>query len=622
MPHLILQESGSQARIIHLTKSTTTLGRKSNSDIFLTDQSVSRDHAEIIKLQDENYEIHDLGAKHPTSVNGKIISSQRLKDGDKITLGESVLIFRSKVPCSATHVEFLAAETMAHDTMEVSSLDAKKTALLSNDDSDLISLQRDHQRLMLLYEFGKVINMQLEDPHLLLNEILSTTFRTLDAERGFIALVDENTGELTCELVQDNSIDEEDEKLEVSRTIIHKVLKGGTSLLTVNALKDGEFRNAKSVKEYSIRSAICAPLIFKGVVMGVVYLDNRISTERFSQDDLAFLTALCHQAGIALGNAWLHRQVVHENIRLDEAMKPKYQLVGGSENMKMVYNTIKKVAPTDITVFIQGATGTGKELVAQAIHALSPRCDQPFIPVNCAAIPKDLIESELFGHEKGAFTSAVNSRQGKFEMAHQGTVFLDEIGDMSLETQAKALRVLEEKELQRVGGSKNIKVDVRVIAATNKDLGNAVEEGTFREDLFYRLNVVSLKIPKLAERKEDIIPLAEYFAAGRVKNISARAKRLLLDYDWPGNVRELKNYIERAVVLGGGEVIQPEDLPLNVRRGGKVIPSPLESLDNMEEDHIIRVLRHTNWHKSDAANILGVTRQTLDNKIAKFKIKK
>jgi transcriptional regulator with PAS, ATPase and Fis domain len=259
--------------------------------------------------------------------------------------------------------------------------------------------------------------------------------------------------------------------------------------------------------------------------------------------------------------------------------------------------------------------------VAKAIHALSPRQDKPFVPVNCAAIPKELIESELFGHEKGAFTGATSSREGKFQLAHGGTIFLDEIGDMSLDLQAKVLRILEDKELQRVGGSKTLKVDVRVIAATNKDLLKAVEDGTFREDLYYRLNVVALKLPSLRARKEDIIPLAEHFIAGRVKKIAQKAQMLLESYDWPGNVRELKNCIDRAVVLGDGKMIQPEDLPYSLRKGGKIISAPLESLDHMEEDHIVRVLRYTGWNKTDAAKILGVTRQTLDNKIKKYKIK-
>lgn len=622
MAQLILKRPNSKDKVFNLTKATTTIGRRHTNDVFLMDESVSRDHAKIIALKDGGYEIHDVGAKHPTTVNGKIVSSHRLRNGDILGLGDSILIFKSEEPPSTAQVEFLATEDMSQETLEVASLNAKKTSVFSVDDSDLQSLQKDHQRLLLLYEVGKAISLHLEDSYHMMDEILSIALRTLDAERGFIAMVDENTGDLTCELVRDNTGDLESEKLEVSRTIIHKVLKDGVSILTANALKDSQFRDVKSVKEYSIRSAVCAPLLFQDEVMGVVYLDNRVSAGSFSEDDMMFLTALCHQAGIGLRNAWLHRQVVQENIRLEKALRPKFQVVGQSEKMQKVFAAIKKVAPTELTVLIQGDTGTGKELVAQAIHSLSPRRDQPFIPVNCAAMPKELIESELFGHEKGAFTHAVSTRQGKFELADGGTIFLDEIGDMSLDMQAKVLRTLEEREFQRIGGSKNINVDVRVIAATNRDLGKHVEAGEFREDLYYRLNVVLLNLPTLRERKEDIIPLAENFMAGRVKNISSSAEKLLLAYDWPGNVRELKNCIERAVILGDGEVIQAEDLPLHIRKGGKIIPSPLGRLENMEEDHIIRVLRYTKWNKSDAAKILGVTRQTLDNKINKYKIKK
>ncbi len=622
MPHLVLQQKDAQPVIITITQEITTIGRSSSNDVFLTDQSVSREHAKIVALKDGGFEVHDLGAKHPTSVNGIVISHHRLKDGDRIRLGDSVLIFRSGESRPSTRVEFLAAEDMAQEAVEVASLDATRTDVFASEELDLSSLKRDHQRLMLLYEFSRSIFLHLEDQQKLLEEIMSSAFRTFEAERGFIALVDEDTGELACEYVRDNTTEQESERLEVSRTILHKVHKEGISVLTVNALKDQEFRDVKSVKEYSIRSAMCAPMLFQKEVIGVVYVDNRASAGKFSEDDLMFLTALCHQAGTALRNSWLHRQVVQENIRLASALKPKFQILGDSKSMKKVFQTMKKAAPSDITVLIQGETGTGKELVAQAIHGQSSRNDRPFVAVNCAAIPKELIESELFGHEKGAFTSAVNTRQGKFELAHSGSIFLDEIGDMSMETQAKVLRTLEEQEFQRVGGSKSIKVDVRVIAATNKDLGKAVKEGRFREDLYYRLNVVLLKLPALRERKKDIIPLAEYFMAGKAKKISQKAQRLLLAYDWPGNVRELKNYIERAVVLGDGEVIQPEDLPYSIRKGLKIIPPPLEPLDRIEEDHIIRVLRSTEWNKSEAAKILGITRQTLDNKIEKFKIKK
>jgi transcriptional regulator with PAS, ATPase and Fis domain len=314
-----------------------------------------------------------------------------------------------------------------------------------------------------------------------------------------------------------------------------------------------------------------------------------------------------------------------ERAYLQEEIKLEYNyenIIGQSDGLNYVFYKVEQIASSDTTVLVLGETGTGKELVARAIHSLSLRSDRPFVAVNCAAIPKDLIESELFGHEKGAFTGAVKDRQGKFQSAHTGTIFLDEIGDMSLATQAKVLRVLEEKELHRVGGTEALAVDARVIAATNKDLLQAVNHGEFREDLYYRLNVVSIRLPSLRERPDDILSLAAHFISDRPSKISKKAAALLTSYPWPGNVRELKNCMDRALVMGDGEAIQPEDLPHIIRKGGKAIPSPLESLYLLEEDHITRVLRHTDWHKSDAARILGITRQTLDNKIAKYGIKK
>ncbi len=624
MAYLIHQLKEFEVKSHEITKRLTRIGRKPSNDISLSDPFVSREHAEIVALEDGGYEVRDLGGENPVKVNGRIISQHKLRDGDKLTLGQSLLIFKTDAPCDTAGVEMLAAEDMSQTAVEIASLDAKKTMPFSLDrvdTKDVVALKRDHQRLMLLYEFGKTVNSYLEDQDEILDEIMSVAQKTLNAERGFIALVDEDTEELSCELVRSESEGDLSEKLEVSRTIVHKVLKEGVSILTVNAQEDKQFDKAKSIREYNIRSAICAPLLFRDEVFGVIYLDNRASAGSFSQDDQMFLIALCHQAGVALGNARLHRRVLQENVWLENTLKPEFQILGESEKMMKVFETIKKVAPTDITVLVRGETGTGKELVAKSIHMLSQRREHPFVPVNCAAIPKELIESELFGHEKGAFTGATNAREGKFQVAHGGTIFLDEIGDMSLDLQAKVLRILEDKELQRVGGTKSITVDVRVIAATNKDLTKAVEDGLFREDLYYRLDVVSLKLPPLRERKKDIIPLAEHFIAARVKKISSKATRLMEAYDWPGNVRELRNCVDRAVVLGDGKVIQPEDLPYALRKGGQVIPAPLETLEHMEEDHILRVLRHTKWNKSDAARILGVTRQTLDNKIKKYGIK-
>ncbi len=475
---------------------------------------------------------------------------------------------------------------------------------------------------MLLYQFANSVNAHIEEPSRILEEALNAGFKTLDAERGFVALVDESTGEVSCDLIRDGSGEGVAGKLAVSRTIVHKALKEGISVLTLDALQDDRFGDAASIREHDIRSAVCVPFLFQDRILGAIYLDNRAVAGRFDEEDLGFLVALGHLAGLALGNAHLHRQVIQENQRLVEALRPKFDLIGVSDTMSRVFSVIKKAAPSDITILIEGETGTGKELAAKAIHALSPRREQPFVAVNCAAIPKELIESELFGHEKGAFTGASSAREGKFELADGGTIFLDEIGDMSLDTQAKVLRALEEREIQRVGGSRSLPVDVRVIAATNKDLRGAVEEGRFREDLFYRLNVVSIKMPPLRERVEDILPLAEVFMAGRGKSLSPKARERLLAHGWPGNVRELKNCIERALILGAGDTIQPEDLPPHFRSGGEGLPAPAESLESLEKRHIEQTLRKTSWAKSETARKLGITRQTLDNKIRRYKIKK
>ncbi len=625
MPHLVLIQEGVPAVSFPIAKPAVTIGRNPASDVVISDRFVSREHARLLALEDGGHEILDLGGRQPLKVNDRIVSRQRLEDGDRIVLGKSILIFKKEDKPSTSFIQSLAPGDLPYDEVELASLDAKKTALFSLDETDvkdLSSLYRDQQRLLRLYEFGQTVNSCLEDPRMLLEEIVNAAFQMLEAERGFIALADESTGELTYELVRDNTQQPTAQEPGFSRTIVHKVFREGVSLLTYNALEDENLEGAQSVKQYNIRSAICAPMLFRDKVLGVIYLDNRASVGIFQKEDLMFLMAMCHQAGIAMGNAALHRQVVQENVRLREAVKPQFQIIGDSEGMKSVFGTMRKVAPTEVTVLIEGETGTGKELVARAIHTLSPRAGGAFTAVNCAAIPKELIESELFGHEKGAFTGAIKPHQGKFEAAHGGTIFLDEIGDMSLDTQSKVLRVLEEKELQRVGASETRQVDVRVIAATNKDLRQAVESGEFREDLYYRLNVVSIRMPSLRERRDDILPLADFFIAGRVKRISKKAAELLTAYHWPGNVRELKNCIDRAIVLGDGEVIQPEDLPHCIRGGGKTIPSPLESLELIEQDHILRVLRYTGWHKSEAAGILGITRQTLDNKIARYGIKK
>jgi DNA-binding NtrC family response regulator len=325
-----------------------------------------------------------------------------------------------------------------------------------------------------------------------------------------------------------------------------------------------------------------------------------------------------------------HKDLVLENILLRKKLEETYQfdeIIGKSDVMQEVFDLISRVASTDSTVLITGESGTGKELIARAIHGNSNRCYMPFIAVSCGALPDSLLESELFGYEKGAFTGAEHTKKGRFEMAHKGTLFLDEIGDISLKTQVDLLRVLQQKVLQRLGGEEMIEVDVRILAATNRDLKRAIQENRFREDLYYRLNVIALQVPPLRERKEDIPLLANAFVRKyclemnkEKTKIASPALKLLMDYDWPGNVRELENIIERALVIGKGDEISPDDLPFSRKElGTEAFP---KSLKMMEKVHIRRILEATGWNISQASRELGVDRQTLYNKIEKYEIKR
>lgn len=325
-----------------------------------------------------------------------------------------------------------------------------------------------------------------------------------------------------------------------------------------------------------------------------------------------------------------HKELVLENILLRKKLAERHQydeIIGKGDAMQGVFDLISRVARTDSTVLITGESGTGKELIAQAIHGNSNRCYMPFIAVSCGALPDSLLESELFGYEKGAFTGAENSKKGRFEMANKGTLFLDEIGDISLKTQVDLLRVLQQRELMRLGSEEVIKVDVRILAATNRDLQKAIKENRFREDLYYRLNVISIHVPPLRERKEDIPLLVKAFIEKyclelnkEVVKIAPSALKLLLGYDWPGNVRELENVIERALVIGSGKEIVQEDLPFS-RKEIEPYEFP-KSLKMMEKLHIERILDESDWNISLAARELGIDRQTLYNKIEKYQIRR
>ncbi|HTX54997.1 MAG TPA: sigma-54 dependent transcriptional regulator [Candidatus Baltobacteraceae bacterium] len=328
------------------------------------------------------------------------------------------------------------------------------------------------------------------------------------------------------------------------------------------------------------------------------------------------------------------RRLRHEVSALRQELHTRYRfenLIGKSRAMQEVFTLIEQVAGSRSTVMVYGKSGTGKELVAKSVHYNSPRSGKAFVAVNCAAIPAELLESELFGHEKGSFTGAIATKVGKFELATAGSLFLDEVGSMRLDLQAKILRALQEREIERVGGTRIIKIDVRVIAATNRDLKKAVEDGTFREDLYYRLNVVPITLPDLKDRIEDIPLLANHFVQKfgpesnpNIREISKEAMAVLMGYAWPGNVRELENVIERAVTLGKGPAIQPVDLPSHLTGGSNPVDRALAkeaTLEDLEREYIAVILRRTKGHQIRAASILGIDRRTLYRKIRRYKLK-
>jgi DNA-binding NtrC family response regulator len=327
------------------------------------------------------------------------------------------------------------------------------------------------------------------------------------------------------------------------------------------------------------------------------------------------------------------RKLALENVLLRDELKAGFEpgvIIGQSKSMKEVEQLVQKVGPTDTTVLIYGESGTGKELVARAIHCYSGRTDKPFVAVDCGSLVENLFESELFGHVKGSFTGATATKYGRFELANGGTLFFDEIGNLSINTQTKLLRVLQEREITKVGGSQVIKVDVRIVAATNKDLQKAVKAGTFRDDLFYRLSVVPITLPALCERRDDIPLLANYFLQKynkkRKKNIRAisdRAMKALVEYDWPGNVRELENAIERAVVLAEDDVINPSELlyyGLSVETPSRSDAGKSQRLVDVEKEHIAKTLKMLNGHRGKMAERLGIDRKTLRLKLKKYGI--
>ncbi len=464
----------------------------------------------------------------------------------------------------------------------------------------------------------------------------------LKLRRGTITLLDPATETLKIEMA--HGLSERSKKrgsYRVGEGITGKVVESGKEIVVPDIGKDPRFLYRTRSREASKKKRIsffCVPVKLEGRTIGTLSVDRQSSSDEDFKDNVRLLNIIATMVAQAVKLNKLvesdRRQLRDENVRLREELKSRFKvhnMVGSSNTMQEVYRLTEQVADSNATVIIRGESGTGKDLVAHAIHYNSPRTDKPFVKVNCTALPETLLESELFGHEKGAFTGATERKIGRFERAHGGTIFLDEIGDFPVSLQVKMLRVIQFKEFERLGGTETIKTNVRIVVATNKNLEQEIKEGVFREDLYYRINVFPIYLPPLRERKDDIMQLADFFlerlAAENDKNItriSTPAIEMLTSYHWPGNVRELENCIERAVLLCDGEVIRSEHLPPSlqmIRRTERVAGQSLpEIIANKERELIIDALKKSGGKQRQAAGELGLTERILGYKIKKYAI--
>ena len=478
-----------------------------------------------------------------------------------------------------------------------------------------------------LSEIAQTINASpdLDD---VLERVLGIAMEVLDAERGFVLLsADDEPAGFTVAHRRNFTEAQIGDLVRISTSVVHEVIQNGEPVLVFEALQDERYRETESIVLQQIQSIACVPLLLRSRQIGAIYLDSLTKRGRFTRDNLPFLTAFAHQAAIAIENARMYEALRAENRTLREEVQRVHGfegIIGQSVKMREVFDTVARVLDTDVTVLLEGESGTGKELVARAIHYNGHRKSKPFLALFCGSLPENLLESELFGHKKGSFTGATADKRGLFEVADGGTVFLDEVGDLSAHIQTALLRVLQEGEIKRVGETQNRQVDVRIVSATNKPLRQLVEDGEFREDLFYRLNTISITLPPLRQRRGDVALLANHFldkhataSRSHIRGFTPQALSALEKYHWPGNVRELENTVERAVVLARGDLVDVPDMRLpDVARSDPFEPGM--TLKEAERRLVLRTLDAYEGNVSETARVLGISRRSLHYKLKEW----
>jgi DNA-binding NtrC family response regulator len=620
LPRLVVVEGPDEGAEFAISPDGGGIGRGEGNAVKLTDMAVSRQHCSL-RFGDGALYVEDVGSRNRTLVNGKQISSHRLDEGDEISVGKTRLAFLP--PEGGVAVLPLAPASLL--TIEVS----KDELLRAKAARGAASSAARH--LAELARLGDGLR-RTADRGALLRLVCEVTRDALDADRAVLLLPD-GANRLSPVAVAGA---EDAAQLALKRDFVDRCVKGGNAILLGPDALGGPSRMALAV-----------PLD-----TGLLYAEKNLPTgagPTWAEPDLMFCACVAHFCVAGLEGVAARETLQRENRALEERFGGGRELIGKGTVTQKMLSFVGKVGPTDSTVLLLGESGSGKEMVASAIHYASRRAREPFIAVSCAALTESLLESELFGHEKGSFTGATEKKLGRFELADRGTLFLDEVGELTPRCQTKLLRVLEERRFERVGGQKTIAVDVRVIAATNRDLKGMVGGGGFREDLYYRLSVIQNEVPPLRARRDDIQALAEHFleklrlqAGRRVHGFLPEAMRALLAYHWPGNVRELRNAVERALVLGEGELIRLEDLPHEVAVAAPhsaaapptapsafVVPrgaapssaaQPAASLRELEKQGILAALSQTSGNKAQAAAILEIDRSTLYKKLKEYGI--
>jgi transcriptional regulator with GAF, ATPase, and Fis domain len=625
MPWLVYNDKQGELITYEIEKPQTIIGRRSeSSDVVLRDASVSREHAEV-RTERNRCVICDKGSLNHTYVNGKEVQRAPLKHNDIINIGNFALRFLRKLPAERQSVRAGEEEiTIPAGWQSVERMGDEGVCIAAESNQPVTgeeSVSGVGQKLRFLLDIGEITAAvySVED---IMSTVSAKLFEATPAERCFL-LLKEGPGQpmkVRCAHQKDRT--RPTPEVAFSRKVLETVVREKKAILCNNAMQDARFGGSESIRNQNILSMISAPLVVRDEVIGILHLDNLSQERAFSKDDLRLVqTVALHLSGALAGAvAYSHLKADHNN--LARQIESRHLFIGSSDVVQKTLARAKKFALSDAPILLTGETGTGKEILARNIHLWSKRHDKPFVAVDCGLFTKELINSELFGYEKGAFTGAIARKIGKLENGNGGTIFFDEIANLDLEIQSNLLRVLQEYEFQRIGGNVNIKVDIRIVTATNTDLFAAVEKGTFRSDLLNRLNVCEVYVPPLRDRKGDIPELVEFFIERhRGESLVQRVTledglvEVLMGYDWSGNVRQLENAIRRLIISSEDGVLKQSDLP-----GALTGQTPLDVFEgesyhdiikNFKRELIRKVLAESEDKQTEAARKLGIQQSYL-----------